>query len=175
MSGIPLPALAVNPSQQPDLMGQLGKLSALKSAGQQQQVQGLEIQQKQQELSDSQAMTAAMQQWDGKSLDELPSLVIKNKVSAKAVLGLKSSILQQKKTYSEMAKDDAETGQKNMQMLGEKHDMLAGSIKNVLSLPDDQLAAGAQQTLQQSVQSGLLKPEEAQQYGQLAQLPPDQL
>jgi hypothetical protein len=182
MSNIPLPALSIQPPQQPDLLGQVAKVRQIQAMGQEQQLRqqkvqsnALDIQQQERDARDSQAMTAAMQEWDGKNPDELPGLLIKNKASAKAVFGMKSSILEQKKTYAQIAKDDAETGKNTMQALGEKHDMLAGAVRNVLTLPDDQLAAGAQQTLQEAVGNKLLSPEEAQQYGQLAQLPPAQL
>ena len=75
MGSIPLVALQVKqPEQPPDLVGQYGRLLALKQQQQmaplqqqeaQQQVQGgqLDLQAKQLQLKDQQAMTAAMQQW----------------------------------------------------------------------------------------------------------------
>jgi hypothetical protein len=114
MSNIPLPALSIQPPQQPDLLGQVAKVRQIQAMGQKvrqtMQSNALDIQQQERDARDSQAMTAAMQEWDGKNPDELPGLLIKNKASAKAVFGMKSSILEQKKTYAQIAKDDAETG-----------------------------------------------------------------
>jgi len=127
MGSIPLPALGIKPPEQPDILGQVAKVQQLQNLRQTSQENALDLQTKQRDLQDQQAMTASMQQWDGKNPDELTGLMIKNKASAKAVMGMKSAILTQKKQYSEIAKDDAETGKNTMAALAEKHDMLAGA------------------------------------------------
>lgn len=175
MSSIPLAALSIRPPSVPDPLEQLGKIGALKSQQQQIQAGGLENQQRQMAIKDEQAMTSAMQSWDGSDPNQLPGLVIKNGGSAKAVLGLKSQLLAQKKTYSDIAKDDAETGKNNLDSQIKRNDMLAGQIGNVLQAPDDQLPQAVTQAVQQAVQQGLLDPQHAQGVGQLTQLPPDQI
>lgn len=168
MSSIPLAALSVRPPTIPDPLEQMGRIGALKS--QQQGIQAGNM-----ALKDEQAMTAAMQSWDGSDPNQLPGLVIKNGGSAKAVLGLKSQLLAQKKSYSEIAKDDAETGKNNLDSQIKRNDQMAGLIGNILQVPDEQLPQAVQQAGQQALQQGLLDQQHAQGIGQLTQMPPDQM
>lgn len=168
MSSIPLPALAVKPPEQPDILGQMSRIQALRGMQQQQQAGALELQQKQQAVADQQAMTQAMHQWDGKNLEDLPTLILKNGGSANAVFTTKQQILGQKEKLSQIAKDDATTGATNLETAAKKNDMLLGKLQSVTDGPS--LIAAAND----AVQSGLLDPQHAQQAQQLAQLPPDQ-
>jgi len=126
MSSIPLPALSIKPIDQPDALQNFARIQQLRQMQQeaplrqqimQQQAQTgqLELQQKQIELKDQQALTNAMHEWDGKDLNGLVPLVVKNGGSANAVMGLKSKILEQQQTYSKIAADDATTGSKNIE------------------------------------------------------------
>lgn len=176
MSSIPLPALAVQAPQQPDILSQLSKLQALKQMQGQQQIQQQtiqanqqEMQQRQQQISDQQAMTKSMQEWDGKNLEDLPSLILKNGGSANAVFSTKQQIVAQKEKLSTIAKDDATTGATNLKTLQDKNDMLLGKLQTVTDGPSLIKAT------QDAVQQGLLDPQHAQVAAQLAQLPPDQL
>lgn len=187
MGSIPLPALDVKTPQQPDILQKFGQLAALRNAQQeyqqraamaplqqqqaQQSIQSgqLGIQQQQQALKDQQAMTAAMHDWDGKDVNSLIPLVIKNGASAQAVMGLKSKVLEQQQTYSKIAADDATTGAKNLETMKGKNDMIAGALGNVVNMPDDQLAQGLVQTAQDLVKNGLIDPQHAQVAAQLAQ------
>src|SRR6478672_4173982 len=129
MGSIPLPALGVRPPEQPaNPMDQYAKAVQLKSLMQAQQMQQQDMQIKQQQIKDQQAHTAAMNQWDGKDPEEIPKLILKNGGSGDAAMSMKKSILGQKVQYSQMAKDDAETGSKNIETLQKKHDMTAGAI-----------------------------------------------
>lgn len=168
MASIPLPALSVRPPEQPDVLGQLSKLQALRNMGQQNQENQLKIQQEQQGLADQQAMTKAMHEWDGKNLDDLPSIILKNGGSANAVFSTKQQIVAQKEKLSQIAKDDATTGATNLETAAKKNDMLLGKLQGVTDGPS--LIAAAND----AVQSGLLDPQHAQQAAQIAQLPPDQ-
>lgn len=190
--GISLPALDIKTPQQPDLLEKFGQLQALRGQAQQQsqaaamaplqqqaaqqgvQQGGLAIQQQQQQLKDQQAATAAMQQWDGKSLDDLAPLILKNGGSAQAVMSLKQHALDQKAKYSDIAKNDAATGASNITTLQKKNDGVSGALKTLLSVPDDQLPQAITTTTQQLMQQGLLDPEHGQLTQQLSQLPPDQ-
>jgi hypothetical protein len=60
MSSIPLPALAIQPPQQQDPLGNISKLMAMKSMLVQQQSQQQELQIRAQQVKDQQATTAAM-------------------------------------------------------------------------------------------------------------------
>lgn len=175
MGATPSAALAIRQQPEFDLGQAYGKTLQLKSLlqGQQlQQEQGqenqLEIQQKQQGIADQQAMTAAMHEWDGKNVDELPSLILKHNGSANAVFSVKQQILASKEKLSAIAKDDAETGAKNLDTLAKKNDLLLGKLQTVTDGPSLLKAA------QDAVNEGILDPQHAQQAQQIAQLPPDQ-
>jgi hypothetical protein len=108
------------------------KATSVVSMLQQQKMQGLQ-------LKDQEAMTAAMHDWDGKDLENLVPLVVKHGASANAVVGLKQKILENKKTLSQMAKDDAETGKNNLETLLKKNDAVLGSLNTLDQVPDAQL------------------------------------
>jgi hypothetical protein len=183
MGSIPLPALDVKTPQQPDMMGEMGNVMRLQALRQQmanaplqtqalqQQVQAgqMENQQRQLQLNDQQAMTKAMQQWDGKDLSALPSLVLKNGGSATAVIGLKQKSLEMQKQYSDIAAQDATTGSKNIETQMKRADMLSGALSTVIQAPDDQLPQVLTATAQDLAQKGLLDPQHAQAAAQLAQ------
>jgi hypothetical protein len=171
--------------QQPDLVGNLSHLLALKQQQQlaplqlqqaQQNVQAgqLENQQRQTQLNDQQAMTKAMQQWDGKDLNGLAPLVVKNGGSAQAVMGLKSKALEMQKQYSDIAKQDAETGGSQLSNLMKKNDIVSGGFSSVLQQPDENLSQAIVATAQQLAQQGVLDPQHVQMANQIAQQPPAQ-
>ena len=175
----------IQPIEQPDLLQNYGRLLQWKGLQQQQAQQAamapiqqqtaqIGLQQQQQALKDQQATTAAMREWDGKSLDELAPLMIKKGASAQAVMGLKQQALAQKEKYSQIAKDDAATGQSNIKTLSDKNGMIAGKLASLEQVPDEQLGQAITQGAQELVQQGLLDPQHAQTAQQLAQLPPAQ-
>lgn len=181
MASIPLPALDVKPPQpQQDPVEQYGRLAQLRNMLQnapvqhqilQQQAEAgqQENQQRQISLNDQKAMTQAMQQWDGKDVNSLIPLVMKNGASANAVMGLKQKVLEQQKTYSDIAKSDSETGKNQLDTMKGKNDMIAGALGNVMNMPDEQVAQGLTQTAQGLLQKGLIDPQHAQLAAQLAQ------
>ena len=178
-ANIPLPALGVQPPPQQNLIGNLSQLMGIKSAMAQQQLQQQmaplqvqasqqENQQRQQSMDDLKASTAAMQSWDGKNLEDLPSLILKHGGSANAVFGAKQQILAQKEKLSQIAKDDAQTGKDNLATLAQRNDMLLGKLQTVTDGP------GLIKAAQEAAQQGLIDPQHAQTAAQIAQLPPDQ-
>ena len=181
LGSIPLVALQVKqPEPPPDLVGQYGRLLALK---QQQQIAPLQQQQAQQSVQEGQldihakqvaardadAMSAAMQQWDGKSLDDLSPLVLKNGGSSTAVMGLKQKALEIKQTYSKIAADDATTGSKNIETKQKANSMVAGALQSLQQVPDAQLGQALTAKAQDLANQGLLDPQHAQMAAQLAQ------
>jgi hypothetical protein len=186
MASIPLPALHLNPPpQQENPVEQYGRILQLKNMmamqplqqqAMQQQVQAgqLENQQKQQSLKDQQAATAAMQEWDGKDINQLPTLMIKKGASAQAVMGLKSKALEMQQTYSKIAADDATTGAKNIETRMKKNDMVGGAFSTVLQTPDAELPQAIISKAQELAQQGLLDPQHVQMAQQIAQQPPAQ-
>lgn len=175
MSSIPLPALGIHPVQSEDPLAAYGKVASLQGMLQQRQSQALQLQQQQQALTDQKATTAAMNSWDGKSYDYLSQLVLKNGGSANAALTIAQHGQQIKKTASDIAKDDAETGKTNLATTIEKNNQVLGAIDAAKGVPDDQLGQHLTQTAQNLVQQGLLDPQHAQAVQQLAQQPPQQM
>lgn len=181
MAGIPLPALDIRPpAPPPNQLDQLGQILGLRNAIQeaplrqqalQNQVQsgGLQVQQQQQQLKDTQAVTAAMQQWDGKDLNNLAPLVLKNGGSGMAVIGLKQKQLALQQQYSGIAAQDATTGAKNLETMKGKNDMIAGALSTVLQTPDAQLPQAVMATAQDLAQKGLLDPQHVQMAEKIAQ------
>src|SRR5215469_11984851 len=93
-----LPALGVNPATSPlEPVEKALSIRNLLAQGRTQQLQqeGLaqENEQRQIAINDQKAMTAAMQDWDGKDYNDLVPLVVKHGGSANAVMGLKKQIL----------------------------------------------------------------------------------
>lgn len=187
MATIPLPALDVRPpQQQPSPLEQYGQLMAIRNAQQEQQMrqqqmqtgaiqqQGaqVQLQQQQQALSDQKAMTAAMQNWDGKDYNDILPLVIKNGGSANAVIGLKSKILEQQQSISTALKNNADAASAQMTAVKTKGDLLDGTLSTLIDpkqTPDAQLPQAVISAAQDLAQKGVLDPAHAQQAEQFAQ------
>lgn len=172
--GIPLAALALKPPEQPQdpiqnyaralqLKQQIAN-APLQQQAMQQQVQAgaQENQQRQQAIDDQKATTDAMRSWDGKSMDDLPGLLLKHGASATAVFGMKDNILKQKTALNTL---DESTFKLNQG----KNDQLLGKLQAVTGGDDTTLPARLSQAVQESVQQGILDPAHAQQIGQITQ------
>ncbi len=187
MSSIPLPALDLKPPQpQPGPMEMYGNLMRLKAMQEQvaeaplrqqalqNQVQagGLQVQQQQQALMDQKAMTPAMQQWDGKDMNALALLILKNGGSGMAVMSLKQKQLAMQQQYSQIAKNDADAGTANLKAMQIKGDLISGALSPLVDpkqTPDDALPQAITATAQDLIQRGLLDPQQAQAAQPLAQ------
>ena len=159
---IPLPALDVKPPQQPDVMGDMSRLMAMRGMMNQQAAQQQEMQLRQQQIQDQQATTAAMKNWDGKDYDALSKSVLQNGGSANAAAAIQQHGLTIKKTVSDIAKQDAETGSKLTETFIAKHNAIGDSLKGLENLPDEQLHDAATQKFQELAQSGIMDPQSAQ-------------
>lgn len=191
MATIPLVALDAKPPANPDVLENYGKLMAIQ--GQQQQNQqrqamaplqqqevqqsvqtgAVDLQQKQQQLADQKAITAAMGEWDGKDYNNIYPLILKNGGSGTAVMGLKKSVLDQQQAIATTAKNNAQASQAQMAADKQRGDLLDGALTPLLDpkqTPDEQLPQALTQTVQQLTQSGVLDPQHAQTAAQLAQL-----
>ncbi len=170
MASIPLPALDLRPVQQPDAMGEVSKLMALKSMMGQQQIQQQQIQSNQQEqqlrqqqIKDQQATTTAMKGWDGHDYDALTKSVLANGGSANAATAIQQHGLTIKKTVSDIAAQDATTGSKNLETFIGKHKAIGDALEGIEGVPDDQIHAKAAATVQELVQAGVMDSQSAQQ------------
>jgi len=191
MGSIPLPALDLNkPAASPDVLEQYGRLMQLQNSQRQsqqaqqmaplqlQQAQqnvqtgAVELQQKQQQQKDQQAMTSAMQSWDGKDYNQIIPLVVKNGGSAQAVMGLKKNILDQQTQIATAAKDNADAANAGIMATTKKNDLITGALSPLLDskqVPDAQLPQTLLSTVQSLAQQGVLDPQHAQAAAQLAQ------
>lgn len=166
MGGIPLPALDIKPPQQPDAMGDVSKLMALRSMMTNQQGQQQELQIRAQQLKDQQATTAAMKGWDGKDYDSLAKSVLSNGGSATAAQVVEQHGLTVKKTVSEIAAQDATTGSKNLETFIGKHKAIGDALQGIEGAPDEQLHDKATQTVADLAKNGILDAATAQQLTQ---------
>ena len=185
-----LPALDVKTPQPPNLLEQYSQLQQLRGNQQamqqraamaplqqqeaQQSVQqgGLQIQQQQQALKDQQAVTAAMQQWDGKDLNDLSPLILKNGGSGSAVIGLKQKQLDLQSKAAETFKNQADGGKAQADAVKTRNDQLAGALTpftDATKVPDAQLVPSLTTTIQGLTQQGTLTPQDAQAASQLLQ------
>lgn len=190
MGSIPLPALDIKTPQQPDLLEKYGQLAQLKNMQAQQQIRqqqaplqlqqlqqgvqsgGVQLQQQQQALKDQQATTAAMQEWDGKDINQLYPLVLKNGGSSTAVVGLKSKVLEQQQAAATAFKNTADGGKALVDAAKTKGDLINGALTPLTDptqVPDAQLPQALQSTVQDLTQKGLLDPQHAQAAMQLVQ------
>lgn len=169
MSSIPLVATTVRPPQTSSPLEQAQKLLSLRDlldqrqlhqtqlAGAQQNLDAgkIDLQQKQIQLKDQQAMSAAMADWDGKNIDDLPGLYTKHGVSAPTVLKTKSDILDYKSKLTTQSKEELA----NEKI---KNDYFAQQIDNLRKLPEEQQPAAFEQAKAEAVQQGHMSAEQAQ-------------
>lgn len=161
-AGIPLPALGVRDYQPESPTDQIGKLVQLRSALNQQQMQQGQLQLQQQQIKDQQAMTAAMKTWDGKDYDSLSKSVLQNGGSANAATQIQQHGLTIKKTVSDIAKQDAETGSKNLETFTGKQKAIGDAISGLSDVPDEQLHQAVIGKINDLVQGGVLDQQHAQ-------------
>src|SRR4051812_29978451 len=93
---IPLPALGVQPPQQPDLLGQVAKVRQIQAMGQEQKLRGQQIQtgeienqMRQRELQDQQTTQQVLGAHGGDLDSALPELA--GKVTAKTFISLQKA------------------------------------------------------------------------------------
>lgn len=156
--------------QQTNLLQQLAGVQALKNAQAQNTALQQENEQRALALNDQKATTAAMHEWDGKDLAAIPPLMVKHGASANAVIGLKGKILEQQEKFSNIAKNDAETGSKNLETLKGKNDLVLGRINSFADVPDADLPKAIAGTAQEFGQNGTFDQNHVQQAAQLASL-----
>jgi hypothetical protein len=149
MSSIPLPALAIQPQQQQNPLGDASKLLALRSMMNQQTLQ-------QQQIQDQQATTQAMKDWDPKTqtYDDLAKMVLKNNGSANAAMGVTQHGLQVQQAVQSLNKDKLDNFIKAHQTVGD-------TLNGVLNLPDDQLHDGATKAVKSLADAGIMDPQTA--------------
>ena len=181
--GIPLVALGVHtpdPLQQAQqgmslrALGQATQQQAALAPGQLQQQQNQvqlgqqAVQQGQQQQQDREAGMKAIQEWDGKDINQLPDLVKKNGGSIDAYTKAKMGALQSQQAVLQM-----NTAQ--LQNNATKNDYLLGKLQAATgnNVTDDKLADSLTNATQEAIKDGYLDPQHAQSIQQLIQQYPD--
>jgi hypothetical protein len=148
MSSIPLPALHVEAPQQPDTLGNFGRLLQLKNemamaplqqqeAKQAIQSNGLQIEQQKQQMKDQESFRTAMADpsMQGKTIGQVAdALAQKGQISQAAWSQAKKADTEHQQALATKTKTDLE----NMKSA---HDATQNLYNNVMSMPDDQLQA----------------------------------
>lgn len=176
MSSIPLVALSVRPPEIQDPVANQGRLMQLRALGQQteqqaalapgqqqlqqQQIQGgqMQLEQEKRGVADQQALTKAMQEWDGKDYTQIPALVIKNGGSANAVFSATQNILGQKAKAAETAQNVAKAGLEETDAKIKQNDEYRGRLQNIISAPADQKQALWDAEVTKEEQAGTIQP-----------------
>lgn len=164
-------------------LDRLAKLTQLRGAQQQQQMQaqeaplrmqalqqqvqtgGIQNQQAQQSLKDQQAKTAAMTEWDGNDINKLFPLIIKHGGSADAVMSLKSQVQEQQQKAAVAFKDMADGGKAQVETVKLKGDQVNGALAPLTDptqVPDAQLPQALTTTVQDLLAKGLIDQPHAQ-------------
>jgi hypothetical protein len=179
MGSPPLAALALQPQPQPNPMANADRMLQMKSLLQNQQVNSQEMQIRQQQLNDQQALTAAMKDADPTSptfYDDLAKGVLKNGGSATAAMGVQQHALTIKKTVSDIQAQDAATGGKNLDNFINGHKAVGDALEGLVDpkvTPDDQLHDQATSTVNNLLANKILDPATAQKAMQTIQSTPD--
>jgi hypothetical protein len=148
-----LPALAVKQPESP--LDSYSKVLSLQGQLQQQKMGQVQLQQAQQAQKDQMAQTAALHEWDGKNVDDIPALVLKHQGSANAVFSTKSALLKQKEEKLQF--DD-----KTFDLKKKQNDAMLGEFDSLKGLPDEQLHSAVASKVQDLLQSQRLDPAHAQ-------------
>jgi hypothetical protein len=141
----------------------------LTSMLQDQQLQRQQIQQNQINLNDQKSMSDAMHEWDGKDINDLPSLMIQHGASASAVLGMKQHINEFAKQQADTALAQGQAGKVNLENQAQRHQNIADAMNNaVITNKDGSLNAPATSQALDSLShnaefTGNLAPDELQQ------------
>ena len=132
-----LPALDVKPTPNP--LETMGEVMGLRGMLQEQNTRQLQQQVLTQQVKDVQARTAALKDWDPdhETVDMLGKRILNNGGSADSVMDLKKMILDQQLKWSEKAKNDAETGSKQIETAQKANDMLLGHMDPLLAKNGD--------------------------------------
>lgn len=145
MSSIPLPALGIKPIDQPDMFGNLAKALSVRDLMQQSRRSEIDTQQAQQGQADQQAFRTAMTDpsMKGKTIGEIAdALAGAGHISQASWVAAKKADVDQRKSMAEL-------DEKTLINRAKSHEMTFDLYKNVMAMPDDQLATAWPQIAQQ--------------------------
>jgi hypothetical protein len=150
------PAMHIQPMESP--IQQYSQIMSLKHLQQAGELQGLQIRQAQQQLKDQEATTAAARSWDGQDYDALAKSVLQNGGSATAAFAIQQHGLGIKKTVSDIARSDSETGSKNLETFIGRQKAIGDHLQGIEGVPDEQLHQKALDTINALMQNRILDP-----------------
>lgn len=176
MGSIPLVALAVRPQPYQDPIANQQRLMSLRALGQsteqqaalapgvqqlqQQAIQTgqVDIEKQKRALADQDALTKAMQQWDGKDYTQIPALVMKNGGSFNAISSATQNIISQREKAAETAKNAAQAQSDETNAEIKKNDEYRGRLQDIISAPTDQKQTLWDQEVTKEEQAGTIQP-----------------
>lgn len=137
---------------------------------QEQRAQAIEAQKRQ--FADQDALTKAMTEYNSAEHkpDDIPGLITKNGGSGQAALAAQQHILTLRKTASDIAKQDADTGSAQIATLTKGHEMIGGRLASLKDVPDEQLGDELAGAISEGMQNKWLDPNEFQHGQQLVAL-----
>lgn len=160
-------------------LDQMGKMLEMRGLQQQQQVQRQQLELQKQKVADEKATTSAMSEADptkASYYDDVAASVLKHGGSASSAQAWQQHGFAIKKQLSDIAKQDSETGSKNLDTYLGKHKAIGDSL-GVLADPkqvsDEQLHSEALRHIEDLQQNGILDGPHAQQMAQQIQASTD--
>lgn len=160
-------------------LDQMGKMLEMRGLQQQQQVQRQQLELQKQKVADEKATTSAMSEADptkASYYDDVAASVLKHGGSASSAQAWQQHGFAIKKQLSDIAKQDSETGSKNLETYLGKHKAIGdslGVLADEKQVPDDQLHAETLKHLNDLQQNGILDAPHAQQMAQQVQATTD--
>jgi hypothetical protein len=171
--GIPLPALGIRSPQFEGPLDQYRKVVQLRSLLQGQQVNQARLQQFEQQQKDrqlaqqEQQRTQSLFRETGGDWEEFFKKAPGRGISMASLLKMKESYRKDQQEYRAQSVEERAARKERTALYGNE-------AAAVLALPGDQRKAAFMQRLQGMVGRGSLKPQQAQQFAQLAQLPDEE-
>jgi hypothetical protein len=117
-------------------VAQLKEQTATLQQQQQERAQQMEVQRR--SMADQDATTKSFLDWDHKDPNELAVAVVKNGGSATAAQAIQQHYLGLRKTASDIAKQDADTGSTTLKTKIDQYNQDAGRLSALDSVPDEQ-------------------------------------
>jgi hypothetical protein len=148
----------LQPPQVADPVQQYERAMQIKSIIGQQQLQQQQVQQNQQAMADQAAMTEAYKNWDGQDPHDLVKGVLDAGGSANAVNTMTTNILGMRQKASDIAKADAETGEKNLDTQTKLYDGYRGRLQAIIAAPADQKNQLWDSEITKEEQAGAIRP-----------------
>jgi hypothetical protein len=165
MGSYPLPALNVNPPEQNSPFESMGRVASLQGMLQRNKMGKMELDEATAAKQEQESLQKLYMETQG-DMDKLLELAPTRGVRPQTVFKLKAAHIEQKEKVAKM--DETTFGN-----AAKKSGIIGSATGAILSLPPEQRPQALMQALQGLVQQGVIQPQEAQQYAELAKAPPE--